>query len=297
MSVIDALKHSVHNVFKAGAESVMRTRVTSAFVEKGVVTPEEFVLAGDFLVAQCPTWAWQSGDAKCQKPYLPPTKQFLVTKNVPCRERASAMEKFAGREKHLEGEDDGWVEAGGDGMGGGDDDDEDVPDIEMSGLSVSPPKTPLTVSPLETQSTTTDETQAETPASNASSDDIPDMDDFVDLGAEEGEDEAALAVVSETKKTEEDSEAHILKTRTYDLSITYDKYYQTPRVWLCGYDEQYRPLDPKKTLQDISAEHARKTVTIDPHPHTGTPSASIHPCKVRVGAFPNQAAHCLPPHS
>jgi len=25
--------------------------------------------------------------------------------------------------------------------------------------------------------------------------------------------------------------------RTYDVSITYDKYYQTPRVWLCGYDE------------------------------------------------------------
>jgi ubiquitin-like-conjugating enzyme ATG3 len=32
-------------------------------------------------------------------------------------------------------------------------------------------------------------------------------------------------------------------------------------------------------LEDISAEHARKTVTIDPHPHTGVPSASIHPCK------------------
>ena len=29
----------------------------------------------------------------------------------------------------------------------------------------------------------------------------------------------------------------ILKTRTYDLHITYDKYYQTPRLWLTGYDE------------------------------------------------------------
>jgi len=25
--------------------------------------------------------------------------------------------------------------------------------------------------------------------------------------------------------------------RTYDVMITYDKYYQTPRVWLIGYDE------------------------------------------------------------
>ena len=32
-------------------------------------------------------------------------------------------------------------------------------------------------------------------------------------------------------------ESGILQTRTYDLNITYDKYYQTPRMWLYGYDE------------------------------------------------------------
>jgi ubiquitin-like-conjugating enzyme ATG3 len=35
---------------------------------------------------------------------------------------------------------------------------------------------------------------------------------------------------------------NILKTRTYDLSITYDKYYQTPRMWLFGYDEVCRAM-------------------------------------------------------
>ena len=29
----------------------------------------------------------------------------------------------------------------------------------------------------------------------------------------------------------------VLQTRTYDLNITYDKYYQTPRLWVFGYDE------------------------------------------------------------
>ena len=29
----------------------------------------------------------------------------------------------------------------------------------------------------------------------------------------------------------------IVCTRTYDLNITYDKYYQTPRLWLTGYNE------------------------------------------------------------
>ena len=33
------------------------------------------------------------------------------------------------------------------------------------------------------------------------------------------------------------SSSNILRTRTYDISITYDRYYQTPKVWLFGYDE------------------------------------------------------------
>ena len=35
---------------------------------------------------------------------------------------------------------------------------------------------------------------------------------------------------------------HIVATRTYDLMITYDKYYQVPRFWLIGYDEDRQPL-------------------------------------------------------
>lgn len=38
-------------------------------------------------------------------------------------------------------------------------------------------------------------------------------------------------------KTDAGGEDSILQTRTYDLYITYDKYYQTPRLWLFGYDE------------------------------------------------------------
>ena len=29
----------------------------------------------------------------------------------------------------------------------------------------------------------------------------------------------------------------IMQTRTYDLNITYDNYYRTPRLWLFSYDE------------------------------------------------------------
>jgi ubiquitin-like-conjugating enzyme ATG3 len=55
-------------------------------------------------------------------------------------------------------------------------------------------------------------------------DDIPDMDELEGFGTITAEDIA-------------EAPSNILKTRTYDITITYDKYYQTPRVWLVGYDE------------------------------------------------------------
>jgi len=97
-------------------------------------------------------------------------------------------------------------------------------------------------------------------------DDIPDMEDFQEE-----------AVDYDTAKIEESD--NVLKTRTYDLSITYDKYYQTPKVWLYGYDENRRPLKPDEVFQDISQDHAHKTVTIDIHPFLGYQCAFIHPCR------------------
>lgn len=37
-----------------------------------------------------------------------------------------------------------------------------------------------------------------------------------------------------------------------------------------------------QVLEDVSEEHARKTITIEPHPHGGAgavQAASIHPCR------------------
>ena len=34
--------------------------------------------------------------------------------------------------------------------------------------------------------------------------------------------------------------------RTYDLLISYDKYYSVPKFWLVGYDESKQPLPTKQ---------------------------------------------------
>mmetsp|Transcript_18679 Transcript_18679/g.45813 ORF Transcript_18679/g.45813 Transcript_18679/m.45813 type:complete len:183 (-) Transcript_18679:301-849(-) len=77
----------------------------------------------------------------------------------------------------------------------------------------------------------------------------------------------------------EEPEDNIERTRTYDISITYDKYYRTPRIFLFGYDKNRQALTPEQIMEDISADHAHKTVTVDPHPHLEVPHASIHPCR------------------
>lgn len=116
----------------------------------------------------------------------------------------------------------------------------------------------------------------------ASSSDAPDLSSFEE---EDNlvEDEAALGSTSGgylvASEPDDDNDA-ILYTRTYDLSITYDKYYQTPRVWLFGYDEKNRPLSADEMFEDIMQDYANRTVTMEPHPHRGALiHASIHPCQ------------------
>jgi len=95
-------------------------------------------------------------------------------------------------------------------------------------------------------------------------DDIPDMEEDLEEDLEEGDDEATAAPPKPTREVThapyvvmnsfilritahalschsefeiEVAKGNLLQVRTYDVMITYDKYYQTPRIWLLGYDE------------------------------------------------------------
>lgn len=94
---------------------------TSTFRQTGQLTPEEFVLAGDFLVYKFPSWSWSDAShPSLRVSYLPEGKQFLVTRGVPCHRRLD--EGFAGDdlaggedvagEKGEDGEE-GWLRTGG----------------------------------------------------------------------------------------------------------------------------------------------------------------------------------------
>ncbi len=72
----------------------------------------------------------------------------------------------------------------------------------------------------------------------------------------------------------EPAKGNLLRMRTYDVMITYDKYYQTPRVWLIGYDEVCLSLSPAifaLNARRIAERHAA-------HPNSNLPRYLGGPC-------------------
>jgi len=274
-----SLLHKLHNAAHAVGEYVTPVLKTSAFAERGVLTPEEFIKAGDQLVRTCPTWQWASGDPSKKWSFLPDDKQFLVTKGVACEHRVKDMEATFEKELQMEGagDDGSWIEAHHRHSGtetkaqgeSGAATTEKVETVDFNALNFKENKG-------ESSESAEKETQK---VEEADEDGFIDLNDFVEENIEAPD---ALAASNETvaeKKRVEDED--VVQMRTYDLSITYDKYYQTPRVWLQGFDEQQSPLSGEAILEDIMQDYANKTVTIEPHPQLtgGTIQASIHPCK------------------
>ncbi|RPD57530.1 hypothetical protein L226DRAFT_481697 [Lentinus tigrinus ALCF2SS1-7] len=282
--------HTIQQQYWAVREYLSPVLKESKFKEHGRITPEEFVAAGDFLAYKFPVWTWEKGDASKARDYLPADKQYLLTRGVPCLRRASTLAytdadedaerllSFADpKEGSAAGKEEEWVETHAGRSSGGEAGAhvgtiDDIPDVDDGEAEITAGMGGLGVGARE-------------PAEIPDMDEIPDMEE--DL--EEAEDEATAAPKAKSAAPSdgvidasevEVAKGNLLQVRTYDVMITYDKYYQTPRIWLIGYDENGTPLTPSQIFQDVSADHAFKTVTIEAFPHsTSLQAASVHPCK------------------
>lgn len=146
--------HSTLNVWRDKLAPISHT---STFRDTGQITPDEFVLAGDYLVYKFPSWSWADAATPAKRvPHLPVGKQFLVTRGVPCHRQLD--DNFAGdsgkEDTVVDGmeddEGDGWLRTGsstsdnhvakvrdvrtvdesGNVNAGEQDDDEEIPDME-----------------------------------------------------------------------------------------------------------------------------------------------------------------------
>ncbi|KAH8740680.1 autophagocytosis protein [Cryptosporidium ryanae] len=164
----------------------------SRYLSHGLLTPNEFVESGDYLVLQFPNWFWRSASEGYEVKWLPKNKQYLHIDNLPCRKR-----------------------------------------LNSSNLGLS--------------------------------------NSFVNEVTKNAE----WLAPCDSKNLENEADNEL---RYYDISITYDKYFQTPRIWLLGFDKNGTPLSTEEMVQDIISDYTTKTVTIDPHPSNGIQCISIHPC-------------------
>ena len=231
-----------HKIFKGYQDVVSYISPTlkqSKFYIEGKLTPEEFVLAGDFLVLKCPTWKWCSAKEKLSNSALPKDKQYLIT-TVKSDSRASDYIND-NETKEIKLEDD-WNED--------DLNQEKIKDNQSQIISSAEDDPSLN---LENSDSFKEEKKIEEKKET-----IKEIEDFEIIDNDE----------------EENS-----KIRFYDISVTYDFYYCVPRMWLVGYDEKGRPLTDKEMKEDVMPEYRNRTVTIEPQTCTGIKNISVHPCR------------------
>ncbi|TGZ66125.1 hypothetical protein CRM22_005482 [Opisthorchis felineus] len=259
---MDSIRQAVTRTALGLAEYVVPVLRTSKFKETGVITPDEFVAAGDFLVHHCPTWQWMTGD-KPPRDYLPVTKQYLLTRNVPCYKRVKQVDNHnEDLEETVEG---GWVDTHHYASAYTEDTDKpaEMP-TDQRGIASAH---------IGDNAVGLDEEEDE-------EEEAEDMEAFMQRGMLDEVDPISVCPsITKLHNLASDPDT-IVSTRTYDLYITYDKYYQTPRMWLYGYNEHGDPLTADEMYEDFSQDHAKKTVTMEQNPHlSGPPMPSIHPCR------------------
>ncbi|KAL2818445.1 autophagocytosis associated protein [Aspergillus cavernicola] len=240
----------LHSTLSTWRDRLAPVSKTSTFRTSGQITPEEFVLAGDYLVYKFPSWSWADASTPAKRvSYLPAGKQFLVTRGVPCHRRLN--ENFAG-DAHLDDEivrdmlsggvgegedDDGWLRTGG----GGERHESTIRDVR-----------------------TVDESGKEEAEEE---EEIPDMED------DDDEEAIIREPVGKSSTTQ--------PIRTYNLYITYSNFYRTPRLYLSGYLSPSEPLPPHLMMEDIVGDYKDKTVTLEDFPwfDGNVKMATVHPCR------------------
>ena len=249
------MNNFLHEIKKKSEDiisSIKPTLKKSKFYEEGKLTPEEFVEAGDFLTSKCPTWKWCAAKEDRYNKALPKDKQYLKT-TVPSYKRASDyLKNNATTEKIVDGD---WVDA------------------DLENKSNKDVKKPAAID-LDAG----EEKKKDIIVAGGDDDDDDDFKIEGEENAQPKKENDDFEIVDEEEK-EKSPEVDVVKTRTYDVTVTYDFYYCVPRMWLMGYNEKGLPLSDDEMKEDVMPEYRNKTCTIEPQTCTGIKNISVHPCR------------------
>ena len=216
-----SFKKLLYKTYKNIAENVLPTLKKNDFSKTGLLTPKEFIIAGDYLVNKFPIWRWSSARKHKRVDYLPPDKQFLILKNIAYLDN-QLMPNL--KKTHKDNFDNEW---------------------NIYKLSEFEEKNMID----------------------------SDYSDYSD--SDESENSSQEKFTDDFK----DINKNTVSTKTYDVTITYDNYYRTPKIWFFGYTKIGMPMPYDKMLQDFSENHKKITVTVDKHPFLKVHCVNVHPCR------------------
>ena len=100
-----------HKLFKGYQDIVSKVKPTlkeSKFYQEGILTPEEFIEAGDFLTSKCPSWKWCAAKESLYNKALPKEKQYLKTTVSSYIRADEYLKSNSTKETDIEGD---WVDA------------------------------------------------------------------------------------------------------------------------------------------------------------------------------------------
>jgi ubiquitin-like-conjugating enzyme ATG3 len=211
-------KHNLFENYKNIVEKVIPTLKDNNFSKTGMLTPDEFVEAGNYLIKNNSSWKWYGNITNKKMNFLPNDKQMLINNGIKCNKIKNITLEL---------------------------DENDINNITI-------------------------QSDINTPSESESDNDEIDLSDFELDNIYEPD---ILNIKQPIKNNKEN-------VNKYNLSITYDNYFRTPRLWLIGFDHNNIPLSNNKIFSDISIEHSKITVTIEQHPfYNDMNYISIHPCK------------------
>ncbi|CAK84408.1 unnamed protein product (macronuclear) [Paramecium tetraurelia] len=100
------LGNYANNLVQAVGAALIAPPTKSVFLTKGMLTPEEFINAGDRLISNGGNWKWcKAISDQYKNKYLPNDKQFLIQENIISYKRIKDLNRGGTFTEQQEGED------------------------------------------------------------------------------------------------------------------------------------------------------------------------------------------------
>lgn len=242
---MNTIRKALYDNYKAAAEAVMPDLTNSDFIKTGMLTKDEFKVAGDNLIQMDPEWKWYTVGV------------CLMKQNVVCKKiNLNKVESNTGSADEF-----------------------DMSIYEYDGEDETNEKDQT----IDINDSNNNDNEAKPVPSSVI---VKSSADVGDESGDESSDDDLLAGLEDSNLVQEDAATIKISPEElknvpnrYNVYITYDQYYRTPRIWFVGTSIDGCQLSQKETYKDFMPEYLNVSLTMELNPALNMYCTSVHPCK------------------